>query len=59
MSSMSPCELVSFITAVACSISNSCSDEEVEILAAVLVQLGDTLVTINAQKGAIGAPIGN
>ena len=59
MSCMSPCELVSFVTAVACTISNSCSDEEIEILAAVLVQLGDTLVTINAQKGIVGATTGN
>ena len=51
MCCMSPCELVSLVTAVACSISQCCDEEEVEILAAVFTQLGDTLATINVQRG--------
>lgn len=51
MCCLSPCELVSFVTALACSIAKCCDEEEVEILAAVFVQLGDTLATINVQKG--------
>lgn len=51
MCCMSPCELVSFVTAIACSIAKCCNEEEIEILSAVFVQLGDTLATINVQKG--------
>ncbi len=50
MSCMSPCELVAFVTSVACSIAKCCSDEEIGIIAAVFVQLGDTLETIAVQK---------
>ena len=53
MCCMTPCELVSFVTAVACSIAKSCSEEEIEIMAAVFTQLGDTLATINVQKGIV------
>lgn len=43
---MQSCELVTFVTAMACSISKCCSPEELEILSAVFSQLGDTLATI-------------
>lgn len=50
MCCMSPCELVSFVTAVACSISNCCDEDEIAVLAAVFTQLGDTLETLSVQK---------
>ena len=50
---MSPCELVSFITAAACTIANCCEEEEVELLASIFSQLGDTLATINIQQGIV------
>ena len=50
MCCMSPCELVSFVTAVSCSIANCCSEDEMAVLAAVFTQLGDTLATIAVQR---------
>lgn len=49
---MQPCELVAFVTAIACSISKCCSKEELPVIAAVFSQLGDTLETIIAQEEA-------
>lgn len=47
---MDECELVTLVTAIACSISKVYSDEEITTLSAVLTQLGDTLNTIQARK---------
>ncbi|SFR83731.1 DUF6774 domain-containing protein [Anaeromicropila populeti] len=47
---MNSCELVTFITALACAISKCYTEEEVAILAAAITQLGDTLATILTQK---------
>lgn len=47
---MNSCELATFVTAVACSISNCFPPEELELLAAVFSQLGDTLDTIMAHQ---------
>lgn len=47
---MQSCELVFTVSAAACSIAECCSEEEVELLAAVFTQLGDTLSTILTQK---------
>lgn len=47
---MSSCELVTFVTAIACSIANTCSSDEVSLLAAVFAQLGDTLATIGVRE---------
>ena len=47
---MSPCELTASVTAVANALSCKFSDDELALLASVLVQLGDTLVTIVTQK---------
>ncbi|SHO43430.1 DUF6774 domain-containing protein [Anaerocolumna xylanovorans] len=47
---MSSCELVTFVTAIACSIANTCSSDEVSLLAAVFAQLGDTLATISVRE---------
>lgn len=40
------CELVTFVSSIACAISECYSKDDVAILAAVLSQLGDTLTTI-------------
>ena len=47
---MTSCELVTFVSSVACALSNCYSDEELAVLAAVLTQLGDTLETILAHN---------
>ncbi|MEA5082657.1 MAG: DUF6774 domain-containing protein [Lachnospiraceae bacterium] len=47
---MNPCKSASLITALACEIFNSFSSEEVEVFAAQLVQLGDTLTTMLTQQ---------
>lgn len=47
---MNPCELTVSISALASAIAAQLSDDELSILAAVLVQLGDTLETIAVQR---------
>ena len=47
---MNPCELTTFATAVANSIACKLNNDELNLLAAILVQVGDTLVTIAAQR---------
>lgn len=47
---MNACELTAAITATANAVACGKSDEELTILASVLVQLGDTLVTIATQR---------
>lgn len=46
---MKSCELVTYVTAIACFISESCSPEELPIICAMLSQLNDTLKTMIAQ----------
>ena len=48
---LNSCELTASITAAANAIACKLSDEELSLLSAVLVQLGDTLATIAAQRG--------
>lgn len=43
---MSGCEFATLISGLACSIAKDKSQEEISILAALFVQLGDTLATI-------------
>lgn len=43
---MNSCELVTFVSSAACAISQCSSREEIELLSAVLIQLGETLHTI-------------
>lgn len=50
MLKMNPCELTAYITAVANTIACNLSVDELNLLGAVLSQLGDTLTTIAAQK---------
>ena len=47
---MNPCELTASVTAVANAIACRYSNEGLSLLASVLVQLGDTLVTIVTQR---------
>ncbi|MBR5543064.1 MAG: hypothetical protein IKU65_03095 [Oscillospiraceae bacterium] len=47
---MNALNLTAGITALANAISCKLSDEEIVFLASVLVQLGDTLVTISTQR---------
>ena len=47
---MNACELTASITAAANAIACKMDDDELAMLAAVLVQLGDTLATIATQR---------
>lgn len=47
---MNPCELTVSVTALANMISCHFNDEELSVISSILVQLGDTLATISAQK---------
>ncbi len=43
---MSPCEYSALITSIACIIAKDKCPEEIELIAATLTQLGDTLTTM-------------
>ncbi len=47
---MNSCELTASVTAVANTLACKLSNEDLTLLASVLVQLGDTLVTIATQR---------
>ena len=47
---MNPCELTASVTAVANALACKMNNDELTLLASVLVQLGDTLVTISTQR---------
>ena len=49
---MENCELVTFISILACNISKNKTPEEISLLSAFFVQLGDTLATISTLKSA-------
>ena len=49
---MHPCELTAAVTAIANALACRLTNEALGLLASVLVQLGDTLVTIVAQRAA-------
>lgn len=48
---MNSCELVTLISSVSCMLFKCYSEEEIELLAAILSQLGDTLSTMLANEG--------
>lgn len=50
---MNSCELLSFITSIACLMSNSLDDKCLEVLSAVFTQLGDSLATILANRNML------
>lgn len=47
---MDPCELTTLITAIANALAGQLSDDERNILGTAVTQLGDTLLTIAAQR---------
>ena len=47
---MNPCELTASVTAVANALACKFNNDGLTLLASVLVQLGDTLVTIATQR---------
>jgi hypothetical protein len=47
---MNDCELITFITAIACGIINCCSEDDISLLSVGFTQLGDTLSTYLTQK---------
>lgn len=47
---MNPCELTAAITALANAVASGRTPEEISLIGALFVQLGDTLATIAAQK---------
>lgn len=47
---MNPCELTAGITAIANALACNLETDEVELLSAIFMQLGDTLATIAAQR---------
>lgn len=47
---MNPCELAVMVTALANAIACKMTNDQLTLLASVLVQLGDTLVTIATQR---------
>lgn len=51
---MNPCELSMSISALANTIACKLSDDELNLTAAVLTQLGDTLATISIQRSLCG-----
>lgn len=51
---MNACELTASVTAAANAITDKLNYDELALLSAVLVQLGDTLATIAAQRAVCG-----
>lgn len=47
---MNPCELTASVTAIANMLSCNLSIDEINLLGSAFAQLGDTLMTIAAQK---------
>lgn len=47
---MTSCELVTFVSSLACAISRNCPPEELVVLATVFTQLGDSLETLLAHE---------
>lgn len=47
---MSPCELVTSVSSLACAIANEFTEEETALLATIFTQLGDSLTTVLAAK---------
>lgn len=47
---MNSCELVNLVSALSCLIVKNYSEEQIAVLAAVFVQLGDSLATILANE---------
>ena len=48
---MNACELTAAVTAMANAMACELNDDELALIASILVQLGDTLVTIVTKRG--------
>ncbi|MCL2055026.1 MAG: hypothetical protein FWG90_11425 [Oscillospiraceae bacterium] len=47
---MNSCELVTAVSAVACAIAKDLSNEEINLISSVFMQLGDSLAVISANR---------
>lgn len=47
---MGECELIAFISTVACALAKCCSTDDLTLLSVVFTQLGDTLATITTKR---------
>jgi len=47
---MNECELVIFVSYIACSLAKCLSEDELALLSAVFVQLGDTIATMLTKR---------
>lgn len=47
---MDECELIIFISTIACTLSKCYTDDELSMLAAIFTQLGDSLSTILTKR---------
>lgn len=50
MIGLDECELVLFISGIACGIAKCSTDDELALMASIFSQLGDTLATIAAKR---------
>ena len=51
---MNYCELTAYITALSNALAKNFSDDEITLIAAAFVQLGDTLATIAVHRSLCG-----
>ena len=49
---MNGCQLTAFVTAAANALAKNATQEQIELMAAVFTQLGDTLATIAVAQSA-------
>ena len=47
---MNSCELVTFVSSMACAISRCCDKDELALIGTILTQLGDSVLTIVAHE---------
>ena len=47
---MNPCELVTLVSTLSCIISENFNDDELSLISALLVQLGDSIASILATR---------
>jgi hypothetical protein len=47
---LNPCQLTTLVTALANTLAQNLTDDQLEVFSAMTVQLGDTLGTISAQR---------
>lgn len=47
---MKECELIAFVSGIACAITKCYSDDEINLISTIFTQIGDTLQTVLAQR---------